>query len=424
VLFVLSKAKDKNPITGERTIMQTCYIGRQPIFDRSKNVIGYELLYRQSDSLWAHIVDGDQATSQILLTSFWDLGLGKVVGPHRAFVNVTRQFLLNDEWLPPPSDQLVLEILEDILVDQPLIEAVRGLKNKGYQIALDDFIYRDECRPLIELSDIVKLDVQAVRGDQLLEHLEILKAYPLRLVAEKVETPELFDRCRELQFDYYQGYFLCKPRMLSSRRLPASRLGVIRLMLQLQTMPPNLGETERLISQDPKLSYNLLRYINSAAFHKSKKIDSIRRAIVYLGEKEIRRWASLILMTAINDKPSELVATSLIRGRMCELLWQRSGGKSAESAFLVGLFSVLDAITDQPLAEALESLPLSSDLAEALLHGKGPYADVLETTLAYERAEWDKLDRKAIPQDDITAAYVEAIDWAETTLETVRQTSS
>jgi EAL and modified HD-GYP domain-containing signal transduction protein len=391
------------------------YIGRQPIFDAGLEVIGYELLYRHRRISWSHIVSGDQATSQIILHSFWELGLGRIVDRHKAFVNVTRNFVMNSDLLPPPSDQLVIEILEDIMVDDGMIEAVGKLKRAGYTIALDDFIFHQDLRPLISLADIVKLDVQVLNRQQLEEHVRILREYPVKLLAEKIETPEQHDMCRQLGFDYYQGYFLCRPRVLSGRRLPSSRINIMRIVARLHGSELDVEGLEEVLSHDPALSYRLLRYINSAAFGLPKLIDSIRHAVVYLGAREIRRWASVVALAAIDDKPHELVKTSLIRAKMCELLATSVSQGSGETAFIVGLFSLLDALMDQPLERILAALPLSPEITEALLSHNGPYGAQLETILAYERGAWDQIERIEGSYSDLPAIYMTSTEWADQT---------
>lgn len=396
-------------------MVQDYYIGRQPIFNDRQQVVGYELLYRQRDGYWANVVDGDQATSHVIMHSFWELGMSKVVGDHKAFINVTKGFLLDKDLLPPPSPQLVLEILEDIMIDDAITAAVRDLKDRGYIIALDDFVYHEDLRPLVEMADIIKLDVQELGCERLEEHLHLLKQYPLKLLAEKVETPEMFEYCSSLGFDYYQGYFLCRPRILHGKRLPANRLNAMRMMAKLQSQELDIQGLEQLISHDPALSYRMLRYINSAAFSLRKNIQSIRHAIIYLGEKEIRRWATLIALAGIDDKPDALVNTSLIRARMCDLLTALDSPQQRDSAFVVGLFSTLDAMMDQPLDVVIEALPLSPDIVAALLHREGPYARVLEITLAYERGDWDTLERLTGSGNSVSTVYLEALGWAEET---------
>lgn len=389
------------------------YLGRQPIFDASQQVIGYELLFRQRRGTWSHIVDGDQATSRVIMHSFWELGLNKVVGDHKAFINVTRGFLLDPELLPPPGPQLVLEILEDIIIDDEVTTAVRDLKARGYTIALDDFVYHQDLEPLIALADIVKLDVKELGAERLAEHAQLLRRYPLKLLAEKIETPDVYEYCTRLGFDYYQGYFLCRPRLLEGKRMPANRINALRLMAGLQARNLDLAGLEKIISHDPALSYRLLRYINSASFALSSPIRSIRHAIVYLGEGEIRRWATLLALAGIDDKPDALITTSLIRARMCEMIAALDSDRGKDSAFIVGLFSTLDAIMDLPLEEVLSSLPLSADITDALLRRTGPFAHVLDITLSHERGDWDSLEREGEIGGVISTIYLEALEWSE-----------
>ena len=400
---------------------QKFYIGRQEIFDARRAVVGYELLYRQRENaLQANAVDGDQATSQVIMHSFWELGLHTVVGNHMAFVNLTRNFLLNRDLLPPPGPQLVLEILEDIAVDEAVVAAVRDLKARGYVIALDDFVYRDDFRPLLEIADIIKIDVQQVNGARLDEHFRLLRPYQLRLLAEKVETPEVFEACTRLGFDYYQGYFLCRPHVLSARRLPSNRVNALRMMAKLQEPDLDVEALDEIISQDPALSYGLLRHMNSASIGLGRKVQSIHHAIVYLGEIELRRWGILIALAGIDDNPDALVATSLIRARMCELLSARSNPRGKASAFMVGLFSTLDAMMDQPLETMLDKLPLSREIVDALLHRTGRHADVLNIVLAYERGDWDALEAMG-NFDNIADIYLEALTWARETMREVNR---
>ncbi|MDX9739803.1 MAG: HDOD domain-containing protein [Gammaproteobacteria bacterium] len=395
------------------------YLGRQPIYDGEQQVIGYELLFRQRDGAWRTPVDGDQATSRVIMHSFWELGLSRVVGNHKAFINVTRGFLLDPELLPPPGPQLVLEILEDIIIDDEVTAAVRELKARGYTIALDDFVYHEDLEPLVALADIVKLDVKELGAERLAEHTQVLRLHSLKLLAEKVETPEVYEYCAGLGFDYFQGYFLCRPRVLTGKRMPANRINALRLMAGLQARNLDLASLEKIISEDPALSYRLLRYINSAAFSPSSPIRSIRHAIVYLGENEIRRWATLLALAGIDDKPEALITTSLIRARMCELIAALEGERGKESAFIVGLFSTLDAIMDLPMEDVLTSLPLSSEITDALLHHAGPFAHALDITLSHERGDWDALEREDAIGDVISTIYLEALEWVERITPTV-----
>ncbi len=392
--------------------MPDFYVGRQPIFDKKLNVVGYELLYRPHDASRAGVINGDQATSQVLLNSFVEIGLPRLVGSRSAFVNLTRKFIVNSDLLPPEKDQLVLEVLENVEPDQELVDAVRKLSADGYRIALDDFIFHEHLRPLVELADIIKIDLRALDRDTLEEHVRALADYPAKLLAEKVETPEELEHCQQLGFDYFQGYFLCCPRNIKGRRLPANKVNTMRLVSKLQDPATDLDHLEEIIAQDVTLSYKLLRYLNSAAFTGRKKISSIRHAIVYLGHRAIKNWATLIALADIDDKPNELINTALMRAKMCELLARALDKQDRESAFTVGMFSVLDAMLDTPLPDLVADLPLSSEVTEALLHHQGEFGCVLQTAVAYDRGEWEHINCPGVADDLLPDIYLMAVEWA------------
>jgi EAL and modified HD-GYP domain-containing signal transduction protein len=400
--------------------MSEYFLGRQPIFDASLNVMAYELLYRNGDVSQSSVIDGEHATSDVLINSFLEMGLTRVVGDHMAFINFTRSFLLNHDSLPPPSKQLVLEVLEDIAVDQKLIDSVGELRRRGYIIALDDFIFHEDLRPLVELANIIKIDVQALSQHDVTEHLEILSKYPVKILAEKIETPEEFDWCKAQGFDMFQGFFLSRPRVLRGQRMPANRVNTMRLLAKLQDPAVDVKELDALVSDDVTMSYRLLRYINSASFSLRKKIDSIRHAIIFLGLREIRQWANMVALSTLDDKPGELMVTCLVRAKMCELFSDVLGRGNKGTAFVIGMFSLLDAMMDTPMEELLESMPLADEITAALLEGTGPFASILNNTLAYERGDWDAIDCPELSNSTIADLYMQSVDWANQTLKTLQ----
>lgn len=396
--------------------MSEYFLARQPIFDAKMNVLAYELLYRSGDVSESSIIDGDRATSDVLANSFLEMGLSRVVGNHQAFINFTRSFLLNHESLPPPSDQLVVEVLEDVVVDEELIAAIEELRRLGYTIALDDFVYSEDLRPLVELAHIIKIDLRALSREKIIDQLAILRTFPVKLLAEKVETPEEFDWCKSQGFDMYQGFFLCRPRMLKGKRLPANRVNTLRMLTKLQETNVDVKELEKIVTEDITMSFRLLRYINSAAFSLQKKIESIRHAIVYLGQREIKQWANMVALSALDDKPNELMLTCLVRAKMCELLTEALGRGNKGTGFVVGMFSLLDAMMDTPLAELLETMPLADEIIAALLQGEGPYAAILKNTVAYEQGDWDSIDCPELQDSALADLYLQALDWANQTV--------
>lgn len=391
------------------------FVGRQPIYDRDLNVHAYELLYRSSGANSAHVVDGDQATSQVILNTFVEIGLDTITGGHPAFINLTRSFMTGDHPLPFTPQQVVLECLEDIKPDSEAAAAIRRLADQGYTIALDDFVYRPEYDPMLEIAHVVKLEVMGLDHEQLEEILKPLRRFKLKLLAEKVETHEEFALCKELGFDYFQGYFFCKPLIIAGQRVPANRMAALQLMSRLQDPAVEFNELETLISRDVSLSYRLLRYINSALFSLPREVDSIRQAVVYMGQTAIRSWISLLIIAGIDDKPHELITTAMIRARMCERLAQRSHQPHTECYFTVGLFSALDALMNMPMPQLLDNLPLSAEVAAALLRHEGALGQALACVLAYEAGQWEQVNFMGLENEQYIETYIEAVNWAEQT---------
>ena len=396
--------------------MPEFFLGRQPIFDSELNVRAYELLYRKGATANFSGTSEDHATSDVLLNSFLEMGLDTLVGQHQAFVNLTRRFIVEQNLLPPPTQKLVLEILEHVDIDEELIGAVQALKDRGYIVALDDFVLNDASLPLVPHADIIKIDLRAMQQDDIVEHMRVYRNYPVKLLAEKVETPDEFEWCKSAGFDYFQGFFLCRPKVISGNRLPANRVNTMRMLSELQRPDTEVRDMEKIIAEDVTMSYRLLRYINSAAFSLRRKIESIRHAIVYLGLKEVRLWANMIAMSLIDDKPTELMMTSLVRAKMCELFADNTGQGNPGTAFLVGMFSLLDAMMDKSMEDLTSTLPLSDDITRALTSRDGMYGAMLHNAIAYERAEWDQIECPELSESEISDMYIEALSWANKTM--------
>ena len=392
--------------------MYEAFVGRQPIFDQNMAVYAYELLFRDADKNSAVIVNGCQASSQVMLNTFVELGLNSIVGKHRAFINLTRELLVDDFIKVLPPDRVVLEVLEDVRVDDELVESVRQLSHQGYLIALDDFIYDEAWRPLVEIADIIKLDVLALSPDEIDEHVKLLQPFKARLLAEKVETREQFGFLKELGFDYYQGYFLSKPDVVQGRRTPANKISIIQLLARLMQPDPVHAEIEKLIVQDVTISYKVLRFINAAQFALPRKIESIKEAIIYLGLNSIRRLASMIALAGFNDQPHEVLLNALTRARMCERLAEQAGIEKTDAYFTLGLFSALDILLGMPMSSVVKELPLGDDLEQALLSGEGQLGATLACVLAYENQQWEAVRYSDLAMEEITAVYLEAVSWS------------
>jgi len=396
---------------------ESVYIGRQPIYDAALKVYAYELLFRSGEENQANFVDGDHATTEVILNTFTEIGLTKIIGKHLAFINLTRSFLLGIYPLPECQDQVVLEILEDIEIDDKIIAAVEKLSQQGYTIALDDFVYHKKLEPLIKLAQIIKIDLMALSREELVEHVQILRKYDVKLLAEKVETQEEYEFCKKLNFDYYQGYFFCKPKIIKGKRPPANKLAAMRILAKLHDASTDQKGLEELIMQDITMSIRLLRYINSSMYHVTRKVESITHAILLLGLDTVKSVATLVVLSRMEDKPQELIITSLVRAKMSEYLAQRYEPDLTEMAFTTGLFSIIDAVMDKPIEEVLAQLPLSVEIVECLIHGKGKLADILSSVIAYERNDHEQLNNIKIATDDLRKAYLSAITWTDEIIE-------
>jgi EAL and modified HD-GYP domain-containing signal transduction protein len=391
--------------------MSEIFLARQPIYSPELTVHAYELLYRGGNVDHAQIVNGEDATSQVLVNALIEIGLPELVGDRYAFINCTEDYLLKGLPNPIASNQVVLEVLEDVLPGEELLDSLRKLKEAGYLIALDDFIYHEDKRELVKLADMVKLDIMSLEADKLEQQVEQLREFDILLLAEKVETQDDFERCKKLNFDFFQGYFFCKPRTIQGSRTPSSKLAILQLMSKLQDPELGFHELEKLVSNDVSLSYRLLRYINSAMFNLSHQVESIHRAVTLLGLSPIKSWVTIMALSSIDDKPHELMLTALIRANMCQHLAEclQQNQVNKESAFTIGLFSTLDALMDQPLEKLLATIPLGTDIKNALLTHHGPLGEILATALSYERGNWNEAKRLASDPHTLRAAYIGAL---------------
>jgi EAL and modified HD-GYP domain-containing signal transduction protein len=392
--------------------MQDAFVGRQPIFDQNKVVYAYELLFRNGIQTSADVIDGNQASTQVMLNALTEFGLDNIVGNSLAFINLTEELLVGDLIQVLPHERVVLEILENVAVNEKLIDAVRKLSSHGYIIALDDFVYSEKWRPLVEIADIIKLDVMAMADSEIEELLKFLRPFNKRLLAEKIETIEEFTYLKSLNFDYYQGYFLSKPSIVEGKRTPTNKISILQLLAKLASPDPVHAEIETLITQDVSLSYKILRFINSAHFALPRKIESIKEAILYLGLSNIRRIASMIAMTGFNDQPHEILLTALLRARMCELLAEAAGYDNTDACFTLGLFSALDIMLIMPMKKIVSELPLGEDLEHALVGGYGDLSSVLRCVLAYERQQWTDIEFAELSGNEISRIYLKAVQWS------------
>lgn len=405
--------------------MSNTLLARQAIYDRNKNVYAYELLFRAHGDEIATIIDGDHATSTVLLNAFTALAVEEILENKPAFVNFTRRLLDS----PPPIDasRLVVEILEDIVVDAAMIEAVKALKANGYTIALDDYVYVEGHQALIDLADLIKIDVLAQSLEQVRALLAQLGNYKGMLLAEKVETQEMFDACKHLGFQLFQGYFLAKPQIVKGRVLKSDQRSVLQLLSALCNPEAEFSDIAQIIQTDSVLALKILRLVNSALFNQRREITSVRQAVTMLGMGKVRSWAHLLSLTKLDNQPEALFTTTMIRARFGQLLAERAQAATvqSESQFTIGLLSTLDAFLGMELEEILNSISVPDSMRAAILQQHGNAGLLHAVTLAYERAEWDSIDWNGlnalgINAEQTQAAYLESLHWAQTSMTLLR----
>jgi EAL and modified HD-GYP domain-containing signal transduction protein len=391
----------------------TAVVARQPICDRTQNTFAYELLYRRPGHTTAVFDNPERATAQVIVNSFMEIGLERMAGRAMAFINVTRDFILGNHCRSLPAGRVVFEILENTQPDAELLHALGALTRDGYVFALDDYSFEDRMKPFLPYCRYIKVDARQSPPELLRQRIGGLRQFPVRLLAEKIETPDEFAFYRDHGFEYFQGYFYCKPKVFSSTKISRNRVAVSQLLAKLHRPEVQTRDIERIVCEDLSLSYQLLRYINSAAFSLPRQIDSIGHAVRMVGTEHIRRLASLMMLAGVDDKPRELLTTSLVRAKMCELLAQRRDYANTEAHFTVGMFSTVDAFLDCPLPEALKQLPFSNEMRNALLHYDGELGEVLERVLTYETGNWAALDELRADTAPLARAYWRALDFGE-----------
>ena len=399
---------------------QDIFLARQPILDRAQRTVAYELLFRTGNTSGVSITDDMQATASVIHHAFSEMGLQTVLGSQLGFINVSADMLLSDLVELLPKAHIVLELLETIRVDDAVIERCRALKQSGFTLALDDFMFDESYRPLLELVDIVKIDILQHSREALPSMVKQLRQWPVKLLAEKVDSAEQAAYCQSLGFDLFQGYYFARPLVLSAKRTDPSQLALIQL-LGLVLRDADTSQIEQIFKQHPNLTYNLMRLVNSVASGVHRSIASVSQAIVVLGRKQLQRWLQLLLFTLQGGSvyPSPLLLLAAARGKMMELLAakQQRNADYCDEAFMAGILSLIDALIDKPLADVARELNLDERLVAALLRREGELGVLLQLVESVEHPDLDftkslLVKTGALSLSDLTAAQIEAMAWA------------
>ena len=402
------------------------YIARQPIFNSVKNVYGYELLFRGNEASTGYDGTSDQQATASVITGLFESGIEKIVENKKAFVNFSNELIQMDFIELIDSDRLVVEVLEKVAINQELIDRIEYLSKQGYQIALDDFKDIYEQYPLVKHADIIKYDVMATPLNTIKKVVQKGLKERKIMLAEKIEREEEFEMAKEMGFTLFQGFFFSKPSIIGKENetKTTTKNEYMLLIRELQKKEPSYKRLAEIIGQDANLAHRFLRVISGRVEENS--LDSIKRAMTYIGLKELERWIYMLMMQELGkDKPRELRQLSLIRSKFSEgLAGSGKLGKMKHEASLMGLFSTIDALTDSNMKEALEGIALSDTLRSALNEeDHGELADIVKMIKAYEKGEWQATDELAkqlhLDPKKIQDHYLKAVNWARNTMDLI-----
>jgi c-di-GMP phosphodiesterase len=367
------------------------YAARQPILNKDKSLFAYELLFRQSLKNVFPEINDNQATAKLIEGLQFNLGLETLTQGTLAFINFTHDTLLNGYPLLLPKEQIVVEILETAKPGKRLLKACVELKEKGYMLALDDYVHDPLWRHFFPYIDIIKIDYALSSNDQIKQILDEVKPYPnIKLLAEKIETYSEFQHALQIGCEYFQGYFFSKPEVIKSIAFKPSQISVVNLMAEVSKIEPNIEKISTIFEGDVELSFKLLRYAQSPIFKRVGKVESLKQAIIMFGFEELKRFISLLFTAQFSQgKPQELTVMALARARFCEQMVRKNKpGSDPSSAFLIGLLSLLDAMVDTNIAELMEKLPIAIALKDSLINRQGELANYLKLCELLEAAEW------------------------------------
>ncbi|MCX7628171.1 MAG: HDOD domain-containing protein [Methylophilaceae bacterium] len=397
---------------------EQAFIGRQPILDDQQQIVAYELLFRHSAEANSAVIEDDvRACARVLVNTLNDIGTQWLLGDKLAFINVNAEVLRGDFLELLPAQRTVLELLPGFQADAALVERVEALRKAGFRISLSG-LDDPGLLALLPHADYVKLDLMKLGLDKTLALFAKLKGKSLRPVAEKVETKSTFEACKQAGFKLFQGFYFAQPETLSAKIIHPAHAVVLEILNQVNRKA-EIKDIEASFKHDVALSFKLLRYINSVGFGLSSEIQSIRHAITILGYDQLYRWLTLLMVTAGERTAAPaLMKTAITRGRLTELLGQGYfEKKERDNLFIVGVFSLLDAILEMPMEQALEKLNLSSEVTEALLTRGGIYGPFLRLAEACEGAEVEKIREIAeslmMDPEHVNKCHLEALAWAE-----------
>lgn len=394
-----------------------CYLARQPIFDTEKNLYGYELLFRDGVQNSFPDVNADEATSKLITEHHLLMGVEKITGGHLAFINFSADTLIHHFPTSINPASMVIEVLETVPISSELLTACKELHRMGYKLALDDHDFEPRWDIFLPYISYIKVDVRQFNILQISKYVSRVKHHNVTLLAEKVETQQEFEKLQQLGFQLFQGYFFARPEMLKHKKIASSKLNLLLLIAESSKIRLDFEKLTHIVERDLGLSYKLLRFVNSASFARAQAIGSLKHAMVYMGEAELKKFIALLALANLKeDGPTELLNMSVVRARFCDLLsLQRGDPENPPAAFLTGLFSLVDALLEQPLQDLLNDLPILPEIKAALTEEEGSLGQYLKLAKAFESGLWQQ--QQALTTElfgqaaDLHTMYLDAVSW-------------
>lgn len=396
------------------------FVARQAIFDRNANVFGYELLFRDGkQNCFPDNIDPDEATSKLITGSHLAFGVEEITFGKPAFINFHTDTLLYRFPTSLNPQNILVEIVETVEINDAVVAACKHIHDLGYRIVLDDHDFSAKWDPILPFVSFVKIDIENIDTQTIKQHMPAIKKAGFKAIALRVETSDQLAACVELGFDYFQGYFFAKPEVMRQKNIPSSKLVMLELLRVTSEKQFNFDEISKIIERDVSISFMLLRFINNPLVNKRYKITTLRHALNFMGEVEIKKFIALIALANMGQfKPPELVHLSLVRAKFCELLAKtKNQYENPPTGFLLGLFSMLDALLDQEMKQLMEKIPLEEELKQALCGRQNQLREFLSLARSCEYGIWTKIDEHCeslqLDRNLVNDLYNQAIKWGK-----------
>ncbi len=395
-------------------------VGRQAILDRNGHTFGYELLYRENvknNSSFSNL-DGNTVTNRVIINTFLNLGIDRIARSGRVFINFTRDLIVQRLYEALPKERVVIEILEDVMAEEDVVAAVKDAKKQGYTIALDDFVFMEHLKSLVELADIIKIDFLELTKEEIKKQVEIYKKYNLKLLAEKVEDEETFKFAIDLGFDYFQGFFFQKPTIEAKRDIAPYQMSILKALAIANDPNSDIEDLIKLISGDIYLHTKILAFVNSPFFGLKRKVTTIKEAVGLLGLRRVKEWLNIMYVSKLSeDKPEELIVLSAVRAKFASFLAEYFSLDENDS-YLLGMFSLMDSILNLPMEIVLKEFDyLCDDLKDALLGKNNDFKNLLDFIKMFENGDFDRaysiVEHTSLNIENVNDYYFKAIEFAD-----------